>query len=251
MSESFFLFMLALAVLVVIACIVTVLARRLPRPKEPTRLRPLPAGKQALPPGQVQPKEASTNAKVLALRLPAGRDESVDNENRDLLLIKYVPAEMSRLETGFTASAKAQAELLAAGDTVLRKLPTDIRNYLSCPVSYDLTVQLSQGDNPNDLIPERVRAAVGVAEASLALWALMFEFDYKVNQLVHQVVLDELSGVLTAGKQVFVVSYVIARIRYRTRVNLAVATAMWKSIVEILREGLVTVPGIRAMKSPV
>lgn len=162
--------------------------------------------------------------------------------------IKHSPTELWGMETWFKATAKKQAELLVAGDTVLAKLPTDIRDCLSAPILCDLAERLSQGGNPEDLTPERVRAALAVNEVSLAIWTLMFDFGSKVNQSYHQVVFDERAGILTIGKQEFVVRYIILRISRATGVSFAVAIAMWHSIVEILREGLVSVPGIRAVK---
>ncbi len=237
MGFSFVLFMLAMAVLLVIACIVTVRAWWPSRPKEAIRPR-------SATPGQVQPKKDS-----ILLSLEALADKFADTENRDMLLIQHVPVELSKSKTGFKAAAKVQSELLVAGDAVLRKLPADIRDCLGFLVSCDRADWLSQGDNLENLTPERVRAATAVAEATLALWALMFEFDYRIKP-PHPVVLNESAGELTAGKQVFAVRYVISRIRYCTGVNLAAAIAIWQSIIEILRENLVSIPGIRATKMP-
>ncbi len=179
------------------------------------------------------------------------KEAVMESEDADLFWIEHVPIAMRKLESrGFVASATTQAGLVEAGFTLLRKLPTDIRDPLSCPVSADLAVLLAQGANANDLTPERVRAAVAVAEASLALWALMFEFDKRVNP-PHRVALGKQIGVLFAGQQIFAVGYVIARISYGTGVSQAVATSMWRGIVEILREGQVNIPGLRAVKSEV
>jgi hypothetical protein len=178
------------------------------------------------------------------------KERQMEAENSELFFIEYIPAEMRKLEIGgFEASAKAQAELLQAGFTLLRKLPTEIRDSLNCPVSNSLTRLLAQGDNPRYFTPELVRAAVGIAEASLAFWALMFEFDKRVS-LPQPVAWCERMGALFAGKQIWKVRYVIERIGRGTGVSFAVATAMWEGIVEMLRDGLVNVPGLKAAKMP-
>ena len=179
------------------------------------------------------------------------KEAPMSNEKVRLFYIEHVPAEMRKLEIGgFSAAAQTQRELLKAGDELLRKLPGDIRKSLGCPISSDLTKLLSQGDDLSNLTPQRVRAAVVVAEVSFALWVLMFDSGMLINQPPHQVVLTEQIGMLTAGKQKSRVSSVIKQISLSIRVPLGVAIAMWEGVVAMLRESRVSVPGLKAGKPP-
>lgn len=173
-----------------------------------------------------------------------------DNEVETLLVIEYVPTAMSRLETkGFTASAMAQTELLVAGGKLLEKLPFEIRDCLSVPVSGNLAALFEQGGNYIDLSPERVVAATALAEASLVLWDLMFEFKpIMPSNPHHQAVLGERIGFLTVGKQNCGPRYMPRRISHTIGVSEAVATVMWAGIVEMLSEGKVKIPGLKATK---
>lgn len=164
----------------------------------------------------------------------------MDNEQMELFMIEYVPV-----------SAEAQAELLEAGLALLEKLPGDIRSCLNCPDAANLTALFLQGNAPlNNLTPERVRAAVAVAEVSLSIWHMMFVLDRRVNP-PYPVTLCEQINMLSVGEELCRVSWVIRRIMHSTRLPLGVATAMWEKVVEILREDKVRIPGIRAVKPPV
>lgn len=173
-----------------------------------------------------------------------------NNEVETLLVIEYVPTAMSRLETkGFTASAMAQTELLVAGGKLLEKLPFEISDCLSAPVSGNLAALFEQGGNYIDLFPERVVAAAALAEVSLVLWDLMFEFKpIMPSNPHHQAILGERMGFLTVGKQNCGPRYMPRRISHKIGVSEAVATAMWAGIVAILREGKVNIPGLKATK---
>jgi hypothetical protein len=165
--------------------------------------------------------------------------------NENLLLIEHAPADMRKLEIGFKASAKIQDGLLYVGRALLRKLPGDICACLGCPISCDRIEQLSQGNNQEAITPEHARVAIGVAEAVFAIWNLMFEFEFRANP-PYPVIFDGSIGVLVAGKQIFSERYIVARISHYVGISAAAATAIWHGMAEILREGIVSVPGLRA-----
>ena len=228
MSAGLFLFLWTTACLLVMSCVAVALTRRSHRLNKPNKSTSFLLSKQ------IQPEKAS-----------------IDNKDKDLFLVERVIVGMRKLETGLEVTAEARAKLFAAGDALLRKLPTNIRNCLNCPISCDLMDKLSQGDNSENVTPEQVRSAFGVAEASFALQDLICYFGDGINDPYYQMRIIERSGELRVGHQVFSERYVIIGISRGARVSMAVATEMWRGIVEILREGLVSVPGIRAAKSPV
>lgn len=232
MSLDLFM-MLAIAGLLIVSCIAVRLKRSMP----------LPEKQESLPP----PTPAPTRVTVLPPRR---------NQDRDQIFIEYVPADLHKLVVGFKASVKVQAELLLAGDTLLRKLPINIRESLGRPISCDLIEWLSQGGSRENIIPERARAAIAVAETSQALWSLMFKLGYRVDKFSYQVALDKYSGVVTSpslqqgnDRKFFASNYIVRRIIDSTGVNFAVATALWRYVLEILREDFVSIPGVR-IKQP-
>ena len=181
---------------------------------------------------------------------PPSPPKPVENNNPDWLYIEYVPAVLCTSNMFlFTAAADVQTGLLAAGDILLGKLPTSTRDLLNRPISCDLAALVSQGGgNPNDVTPERARAAIAVAKAVLALWILISEYDYGVAKPLHPAAIDRRNGVIIVGDHKYPVHYIISQIFQSTGVSMAVAAQMWHYFVEILREGVVSVPGVRAKK---
>ncbi len=166
--------------------------------------------------------------------------------SEDLLWLEYVPAEFLSAGKVFTATVGVQRALLAAGDTLLRKLQSHTRSYLNRPVDCSKIDLLAQGDDPQCLTPERVRAAIGVAEAALAIWAIMFECLVEAGTAPHWVAFDEAEGKIIAGQSKYSIHYVVSRISQGAGVTGAVAFQMWREIAEILRQGFVPIPGIKA-----
>ncbi len=186
---------------------------------------------------------------VMNMRKPASKKGDANNVDQ-WLFIEYAPTKMSGLEIrGFTAASSVQDELLVAGRELLKKLPPDIGADLKSPVSGNLATLFSQSSNPNNLAPDEVVAAVAVAEASLALWALMSRFDCRVKPPhPHPVIFDESAGNFIVSQKSYSVCYVIGRISFSAGVSLAMATFMWEGIAQILKEGKVPIPGLKVNK---
>lgn len=195
-------------------------------------------------------RRGKTPARILQQKTPAGNgdvaDGSVSSVIDGALIIEHVPVTLDKFEQGigFVAADSVKYELVETGKKVLELLPPDIRACLSCPVAGNLTALVLRNDNRNDLIPERVIAAVAVAEASLALSDLMAGFVKKPKKH-HQIVFNECLGRLTAGKLKAPVHFIIMRISKGASIPFGVATEIWECVVQILREGKVSIPGLR------
>ena len=188
------------------------------------------------------------NNKIQDRQAPAN-DDLPANEDSDLLQIEYVPAVLCASNMFlFIAAANVHTELLAAGDELLNKLPISVRDALERPISCDLTALLAQGGDPNDRIPERVRAAIAVAETVLALWILISDYEHGVCKPVHPAAINKCKGVIIVGAKEYPIKFPISQICRSVGVSMAAAGQIWRCIVEILREGFVPVPGIRAKK---
>lgn len=169
-------------------------------------------------------------------------------ENRDLLFIEYIQADLHKLVVGFKASVAVQAQLLVAADVLLDNLPRHIRNCLGRPILSDQIEWLLQGGDPEKMTPERVRAALAVAEASQALHTMMFDFGCSVDKFSYQIAVDEKTGAFVAGNKSFISPYIPKRIMVITGVNLAMASEIWWRIIKIMRDGSVKIPGAKAVK---
>ena len=168
-------------------------------------------------------------------------------EKDDLLWIEYVPAGLYWSKTLFTATAKVQTELLVAGDALLGGLSANARHSLRRPISCDIIDLLSLGGNPESLTPERVKAAIGVAQATLAIQALMYKFSCEANRFCWRVALDDI-GYVIAGEQRHSVDCVVERISCGVKVDYFVAAEIWYVIKEILFKDVVPIPGMMAKK---
>lgn len=186
------------------------------------------------------------SSKTLQIRYDVGDDR---------LLISRVSVEMHKSEKGFWAAPAVRANLLAAGDALLRKLPTDIRSCLNCPISCELIARLSSDKNgKDDITPDRARAALAMAEASFVLSDLMLKFVcVGSKQPCREMIFNFHAGVFiigdTGGNQLYVAErYAVAQISCGLKISMAAAEALWHGIVEILREGTAAIPGIQVIK---
>lgn len=177
------------------------------------------------------------------------KEKPMDNENSRLFWIEQVPTELHGLQSLLTAPPEVQAQLLAAGDVLIDRLSWSIRDCLNRPISCDRLDLLAHGDNQDRLTPERVRAALAVAEASWAIWAMVFEFHTEAGEPSHQIALDERNSDILIGKRKYSIDYIVGRIKHSAGVDYIVAREMWHRIVLILRYDLAVIPGIRAIKS--
>jgi hypothetical protein len=167
-----------------------------------------------------------------------------------ILVIEYVPAEMSRADIGgFIMSDTERAELLAAGLVLVKKLPPFTCGLLSSSVFKPKVVAnfsrlLSQTKDLEDISPERVRATVAIAIVSLALRDMMVWSGEKVG-LPNPILVERHTGIIWAGVRIFHVNDIILQIVLGTDVSDDVAIDMWVYILEILQEGVVNIPGIK------
>ncbi len=233
---------LAAVCLLVTSCIFIATIKSLPLPKKQTNI----PGSE---PDDTKPARPEGYAKEALAPNPPVKEKPMKNENPHLFWIEQVPTDLHGLQSLFTAPPEVQTQLLAAGDVLIDRLSWSIRDCLNRPISCDRLDLLAHGDNQDRLTPERVRAALGVAEASLAIWALVFEFRTEAGEPAHQIALDERSGDILIGKRKYSVDYVVGRIRHGAGVTHIVAREMWHRIVLILRYDLAVIPGMRAVKA--
>ncbi len=204
----------------------------------------------------VRTRRARAKPLPLAQSLPVGEQENsqlqtTDKEKLGMFVIEHVPVEMRRVDIGgFEVSTKVQAELLEVGLIVLKRLPTHICDFLSSPVFSSPVLSnfnkfLEQGEGLEDISSERVRVTVGVAEASLSLQDMMSWFGNKIGP-PDPLVIDRYTGIITASVRIFSVEYIISRITHSTGTSHLTASEIWLCIFQILREGSVNIPGIKA-----
>ena len=182
---------------------------------------------------------------------PEQNVKPANKEAEHMLIIEHMPAEMSQADIGgFVASTAVQAELLEVGLLLVKKLPPHVRNFLSSPVFSSSVLAnfsrlVSQSEGLEDVSPERVRATVAVAVVSLSLQDMMTWFGNKIGA-PDQLVLERHVGVIHASIRLFHVEDIILQIILRTDLSHDTAEEMWFGIVEIMRDGDASIPGIKA-----
>lgn len=155
-------------------------------------------------------------------------------DSKSLLVFEYVAPEFH-----------PAIEYLEAGDEVLVKLSADTRQSLNRPVSECLLVRFEDAVDWNETMHARVRCALAVEEAVLAVQGLVL--GYK-NIQPRIAVFDPRQGIFTAGSHRIPVGLIWARMRREAGVPGPAVKEVWQSILAVLREGKVSVSGIMVRK---
>lgn len=204
----------------------------------------------------IRRKLAQAKPLPLAPALPPDNEQentkkAVVSELARILAIEHVPAEMHRADIGgLIVSDTVRAELLAAGLILLKKLPSYTCGLLSSRVFKSSMLAnfsrlLSKDESLEDVSPERVRATVAIAIVSLSLQDMMIWSGEKVG-LPNPLLVERHTGIIWAGVRIFHVEDIILQIILGTDVSHDVATDIWLYILEILQDGKVNIPGIKA-----
>lgn len=135
---------------------------------------------------------------------------------------------------------------LEAGDEVLIKLSADTRQVLNRPVPERLLVCFEDAVDWNQTVHARVRCALAVEETVLAVQGLVLGFKTIQPRVA---TLDSRQGIFIAGEHRIPVGLVLARLRREAGVPGPIVKEVWQSILAVLRDGKISVPGLR-VKSP-
>lgn len=177
-------------------------------------------------------------------------------KNGSLLFFEFSPLPISRSSDGVDASLGLQLSFLVIGNVMLGRLPDTVVAKLKSPISADVMAMVA-GGNSNGIAPERARAATMVAETLFTISEIvmpkLLEID-KRKRRFYSIEVDNSNGNLLIKNKVVataheVVSLVSKRMVKNTRTKYLVVLVMWKVFLGILREGRVSVPGLRSKVS--
>ena len=165
--------------------------------------------------------------------------------NGNFLVFEYVAPNSDANEAADVVMKRKCAALLKAADAVLDRLSEDTRQSLNRPVSYDLLARLSDNGFVTAMSNTRARCALIVEEAALAVQGLVLGFNIQPRVAT----LDSRQGIFIVGGRRIPVGLILARLRHEAGVPGNVVKEVWQSILAVLLEGKISVPGLR-VKSP-
>ncbi|OGH93221.1 MAG: hypothetical protein A2563_01280 [Candidatus Magasanikbacteria bacterium RIFOXYD1_FULL_40_23] len=173
-------------------------------------------------------------------------------QNGSLLFFEFSLLPISRSLHGVKASVGYQLSFLVIGDLLLGRLPDGVAARLKSPISADVMAMVAAG-NSNGVAPERARAAIMVAETLLAICEILqpkLVGSDKRKKRFYPIEVDKNNGNLLLKEKVVatanqIVSLVSKRTAENARIKYLVVLVMWKVFLGILREGRISVPGLR------
>lgn len=137
-------------------------------------------------------------------------------------------------------------EYLHAADKVMAKLSADTRQILNRPIPEHLFVRFGWEDYFDEFMLARIRCALAMEAVGMAVQGLVLGFK---NIQPRAAMLDSRQRIFIVGCRCIPVGMVLARMRHEAGVPGPVAKEVWQSIVAVLLDGKISVPGLW-VKSP-